>query len=402
MKWWHDFYPVRTQFFLSYAFIGCLLPYLVIYLREDVGLRESTIGQLLALSSLAIVISPLITTGLADSRFGGKRLLSWIFLGSTACMLALAWWGTPWAAFIFLGLHMLLFVSVIPLQDGLNFSVQKARQERGLEATPYHQVRVWGTVGFIVPSLFLYLLFWWGASIVTILYAAALVGALGYLNTLRLPSFSAGPAKPLAEGKKKSIPTIEAIRVFATPRMVCIASALFLAHLGSAAYFGFYPLYLTREIGLSEKAAGLVFNIGVVVEIVFILGFGWALRKFGLRQLMVISMALTALRMLLLAAFPTVEMAVVSQVLHGMVVIALQVGPVLFLNSLAGDHFRSSIQGFYTMAIAGTSRVIGHLWAGSLAEVSLLSIYFFAGILSGVSFLILWLFLPKTKNSKDF
>ncbi|MCH8540256.1 MAG: MFS transporter [Opitutales bacterium] len=381
--------------------MGCLLPYLVIYLREEVGLRESVIGQLLALSSIAIVISPLIITGLADSRFGGKRLLSWIFLGSTACMLALAWWGTPWAAFVFLGLHMLLFVSVIPLQDGLNFSVQKGRREEGLAETPYHHVRVWGTIGFVVPSLFLFVLFWLGASTVVILYVAAFVGVLGYINTLRLPSFVAAPAVKKQKGKKHGVPTMEAIRVFANPRMVVIGAGLFLAHLGSAAYFGFYPLYLTREIGLSERSAGLVFNIGVVVEIVFILGFGWALRKLGLRRLLVIAMALTALRMFLLAAFPTVGMAIVSQVFHGMVVIALQVGPVLFLNSLAGDHFRSSIQGFYTMAIAGSSRVVGHLWAGSLAESSLLSIYFYAGLLTTVSCLMLWLFLPNQENTGE-
>ena len=396
-----DFYPVRSQFFLAYAFIGCLLPYLAIYLHQEIGLRESTIGQMLAVGSLAIVLSPVVMTAIADTKVGGHRLLGWIFLGSSACMLALALLATPWAAFVFFGLHMLIYISVIPLQDGLNFTVQKKRRESGLAETPYHQVRVWGTIGFIVPSLFLFILLSRGAPLSIILYAAVFCGIVGYFNTLRLPAFEPPKAPREEEGelRRSRLPTWEAGRVLLRPRIFIFCVAMFLAHMASAAYFGFYPLYLTQEIGLSESLAGLVFNFGVVVEIVFILAFGWAWKRFGIRQILVISMVATALRMLLLAAFPNVGIAVFTQLFHGLVIIALQVGPVLYLNSLAQDHFRNSIQGLFTMFIMGFSRVLGHLWAGYLAMESLLIIYWVGGVLTAISAILLFLYFPKTSKS---
>ena len=185
-------YPVRTQFFLAYGLIGCLLPYLAIYLYRDIGLRESTIGWLMSLASLAVVLSPVVLTALADTRVSGRVLLGWLFLGCSGCMIALAWFGTPWAAFVFFGIHVFLFVSVLPLQDGLNFSIQRKREREGLPTTPYHQIRVWGTVGFILPSLILPLLFSLGVGLTAMLYLAAAYGIVGFLNTRRLPVVAPG------------------------------------------------------------------------------------------------------------------------------------------------------------------------------------------------------------------
>ncbi len=373
-------YPVRTQFFLAYGLIGCLLPYLAIYLNRDIGLRESTIGWLMSLSSLAVVLSPVVLTAVADTRVSGRVLLGWLFLGCSGCMLALAWLGTPWAAFVFFGIHVFLFVSVLPLQDGLNFSIQRKREREGLPTTPYHQIRVWGTVGFIVPSLILPLLFSLGVGLTAMLYLAAVYGVIGYLNTRRLPLVAPGRKGAAKNAAKPRLPTAEAAQVLLRPRIFAFCAALFIANMASAAYFGFYPLYLTRVIGLSDSAAGLVFNIGVVLEIACILAYGKAVDRFGLRGVMIAATAAMTARMLLLAAFPVAGVAVASQALHGFVVIALQIGPITYLNSLAGDRFRNSMQGLYMMLIAGASRVIGNIWAGQLAGIDLLLVYFVAGL----------------------
>ncbi len=373
-------YPVRTQFFLAYGLIGCLLPYLAIYLNRDIGLRESTIGWLMSLASLAVVLSPVVLTALADTRVSGRVLLGWLFLGCSGCMIALAWFGTPWAAFVFFGIHVFLFVSVLPLQDGLNFSIQRKREREGLPTTPYHQIRVWGTVGFILPSLILPLLFSLGVGLTAMLYLAAAYGIVGFLNTRRLPVVAPGGDERAKDTAKPRLPTAEAAQVLLRPRVFAFCAALFIANMASAAYFGFYPLYLTRVIGLSDSAAGLVFNIGVVLEIVFILAYGKAVDRFGIRGVMIAATAAMTARMLILAAFPVAGVAVASQALHGFVVIALQIGPITYLNSLAGDRFRNSMQGLYMMIIAGTSRVIGNIWAGQLAGIDLLLVYFIAGL----------------------
>lgn len=98
---------------------------------------------------------------------------------------------------------------------------------------------------------------------------------------------------------------------------------------------------------------------------------GWMLRGLGLKRLMILGLLLMVLRFVLLGLWPSQPMAVWTQVLHGMTVIAIYVLPPSYLNALAGDHFRSSIQGLYAMAVFGPSRIAGNVLGGVAADVSL-------------------------------
>lgn len=385
--------------------MGSLMPYLTIYLNSELGISESTIGLLLAGAAVSVVLSPVVMTAIADTKISGRQLLGSIFVCSTLCMLAMAYFAAPWAAFVFFGIHVFLFVSVLPLLDGMNFTVQKQRLEAGQSTTPYHQIRIWGTVGFIIPSLGIYVLLESGFSVGIILYATAFFGALSFLNTRRLPTFRPGAKEadsnePAGRPRRK-LPTLDAAAVLFKGRPLVFCIALFLAHGATTAYMAFYPIYLTRTIGFSDQIAGLVFNIGAFLEIFFLLGLGWAMKKFGLKWILIIGMASTTARMLTLAAFPTPEMAILTQILHGPIIIAIHVGPVLYLNSIAGDRFRNSIQGLFTMVIVGAPRIVGSLWAGSMAEryPDLLMIYFVSGVICIFVVILIALFF-KAENDK--
>jgi hypothetical protein len=65
-----------------------------------------------------------------------------------------------------------------------------------------------------------------------------------------------------------------------------------------------------------------------------------------------------------MALFPCPAVAIAVQVMHGLEVLALFVAPPVFINRLAGDEFRNSMQGVYTMSVSGLSRVIGGATAG--------------------------------------
>ncbi len=382
------------------------MPYLTIYLNKELGISDSTIGLLLAGAAVSVVLSPVVMTAIADTKISGRQLLGTIFLCSTVCMLAMAYFAAPWAAFVFFGIHVFLFVSVLPLLDGMNFTVQKQRLEKGQSTTPYHQIRIWGTVGFIIPSLVIYVLIESGFSVGIILYSTAAFAVLSFLNTRRLPTFHPGAkdadAVPTKDQPKRKLPTMEAATVLFRGRTLAFCIALFLAHGATTAYMAFYPIYLTRTVGFSDQVAGLVFNIGAFLEIFFLLGLGWAMKTIGLKWILIIGMASTTLRMLTLAAFPTPEMAIITQILHGPIIIAIHVGPVLYLNSIAGDRFRNSIQGLFTMVIVGAPRIVGSLWAGSMAEryPDLLMIYFISGVICIFVVILIAIFF-KAENDKS-
>ena len=95
------------------------------------------------------------------------------------------------------------------------------------------------------------------------------------------------------------------------------------------------------------------------------------------------------IRTSMLAMFPGVGMAIAVQLLHGLEALALYVVPVMYIDRLAGDRFRSSIQGAYMMTVLAGSRMTGALAAGWIGERSVISAFFFAAAVSSVALLVL-------------
>jgi PPP family 3-phenylpropionic acid transporter len=175
------------------------------------------------------------------------------------------------------------------------------------------------------------------------------------------------------------LPTVAAARAMLEPHVLVFCLAMALVAMSSACFYQFYAIYLTEELRVDKQWVGLIQNIGVVGEIFFMLAFGWLLRTLTLRWLVIAGVACVMIRMILLAAVPNVWTAVFTQLLHGMTVLAMMVAPPVFLNARAGDAFRNSMQGLYTMAVAGTSRIIGSMLAGVIAERAGLLTAFWVG-----------------------
>ena len=112
---------------------------------------------------------------------------------------------------------------------------------------------------------------------------------------------------------------------------------------------------------------GAVSTLGLATEAVLMLGFGWFSRTLGARHMLALGAFLTGLRHLVIAIAPDAWIAIAANALHGPIVLFTLVAPITFINELAGDSFRNSIQGVYTMAVIGPARIGGHLLCGWLA-----------------------------------
>ena len=385
---------LRPQYFLAFAVLGSLMPYVPVFLSSK-GLSDAQVGDVTSVLGVAIMLGPVLTTLLADLRLESRTLLAASFVLGAVWLTALLWAEGFWPLLIAYGLYAVAYVPIIPLQDGLNFTIQQRRREAGETPVPYHRVRVYGTFGFIVPSLVLYVWLSFGADVGVTLVVAVAFSLLGALNTLRLPHTrlpgestngalpadiptprSNGDGNASSERARRRLPTLEAARTILLQRPVLVfCLSAWLCQLAAAAYYTFYPIYLTRQIGVGEEWVGLIANLGVAIEAVFMLGFGWLLRTFGLRALMTTAALTFALRTLLLFLFPNIWVAVGTQVLHGMTVLLIHVAPPVYLNQRAGASYRSSMQGLYSMLVYGTGRIVGNMIGGRIAEVDLLLVF---------------------------
>jgi MFS family permease len=221
---------------------------------------------------------------------------------------------------------------------------------------------------------------------------------LSILNSFTLPKVPpAGPGGP-----DERLPTAEALARLLSPEARFLCLGLALAYMGTIAYYTFIPIYFQQVIGIDPSYIGLIINLGVVIEIFFTLGMPALQRRLGLKGIIVIGLAGTTLRMFLLAVSPTVWTAILIQVVHGMEVLAIFVAPVMFIDRLAGDRFRNSIQGVFTMTVGGGARIIGGLLAGWVAAANLRGFLFYASALTLTAMLIiLFRFRPIPDPKKD-
>jgi len=389
---------IKTQFFLSYAILGSLMPLLGVFLKEEKGLSDQLVGVAMSLGAVAMLVTPVFITLMADRQIDSRRILAAAFTLSGTVLTAMYFSTSPLLTVLLFLFHGLAFVAMLPLMDGFFFSYAEQLIRVGqpnssfamgvplnpppaVERYPYPKVRVWGTIGFILPSLLLYVAIECGANSSVIMPCAVMFCALSIVNSFRLPKIEriasgdgADADGPVSIGQKqRRLPTREALSVLfsKTGRRLCFG--LVLAYLVTAAFYAFVAIYYREVVGIPASRIGLVMSIGVFFEIFWTLAMPWLQARIRLKGILVLGLLHMGARLLLLAFFPTLPVVILTQLGHGLEVLAIFIVPVMYLNRLAGDRFRNSIQGVFTMTISSTSRIAGALAAGWLISISSLS-----------------------------
>lgn len=388
---------LQIQFFASYAVFGCIGPLLPVYLKEVKGFTEFQIGINQALTSIATILSPILITLLADLRIDPRRILGCAFLISSMAFYMISTTTGVIPALLFYTLHSLAFMPTIALQDGYYFSLaNRACQET---TKPYHRIRVWGTIGFIIPSVALYFLLEHNPNLTMVLWCAMTCCALSALHAQRLPRLESQTGGALKV--KGRLPSTEAFAALFSSKGRWFLLGLFFAFAASTAYHTFFPVYLRTLVHMKSSTIGLLISCGVFLEIFYILGLGRLRKRFGMRALMIAGLCSMVLRLILLATFPSVITALATQLLHGLEICAVYVLPVIFLNQLATDRFRNSIQGVYTMIVVGGSRIAGGLIAGRIAQIDLQLLFYCAAGLALTAVSILAAYFRPEDNHGD-
>jgi hypothetical protein len=108
------------------------------------------------------------------------------------------------------------------------------------------------------------------------------------------------------------------------------------------------------------------------------------------------------IRLSLLAMFPSVKMALFIQIFHGLEILSMFVLPVMYLDQVAGEGFRNSIQGAFTILISVPSRLIGFLLAGEIARtMSSREVIYVSSLLCALGMLIIIFFFKERVRNEN-
>jgi len=354
---------IRRQYFVSYAAIGSVMPLVTVFLREQGGFHFLQIGLAMALMGLPTLFSPALITLLADRNLDTRRILAIAFASSAAVLGVMFFSENIVLTLVLLILHGLASVAMLPLQDGYFFSLSENERKRTGISVEYPAIRIWGTLGYILPSLILYYPLLKGAEARLILPCSVFFCLLSLANSFTLRPVLREPRQVPAR-----LPSRQALQAIFAPNARWLSIGLFFGLFAAATYYTFIGNYLDEVVEVPKPYIALIINLGVLIEVGCTLLMPWLQRRIGLKGILILGLGCMVTRMLLLSFSPSPTVAVMAQLGHGFEVLALYVGPVMFLNRLAGDEFRNSIQGVYTMAVTGSARVLGSLSAGLVAS----------------------------------
>mgnify|MGYP006175175925 CR=1 FL=1 len=291
-----------SSFYLFYfALLGSTAPFLALYF-DHLGFSPARIGELVAIPMLMRCVAPNLWGWLGDRT--GQRLLI-VRLGAlcTLATFALIFFGKSyaWLALV-MALHAFFWHAVLPQFEVITLAHLHGQTSR------YSQVRLWGSIGFILTVVGLGRLFEWLSLDI---YPVALVTIMAGIvaASLWVPN-----AQPVEQGGRSG--TGGFLQQLRAPGVIAFYACVALMQLSHGPYYTFLTLHL-EHLGYTRGAIGLLWALGVVAEVLMFMVMSRLFARFSVQRVLLVSFLLAALRWLLLgnlAQEPAV--LIFAQLLH--------------------------------------------------------------------------------------
>lgn len=348
------FTRLSSNYFFYFAILGLISPYLSVFLDAK-GFTSIELGEIFAIITATKIVAPSLWAVLADKT--GQQLLI-IRLGAIFALISfglLFWLNTYWSIIFSLALFSLFWTAILPQLEV--FTLNSVRRSNKI----YARVRLWGSIGFIVLALITGQVMT-SFSIEYFPFSFTLIGCvillLLFISTLTI--------KPRYKAKyhKKSAIAIRA-KLFES-RFIVFFVAGMLLQISFGPYYGFFALFL-RDLSYSGFTIGLLISLGVVAEIMVFIYAGALFKAFSLKQLLIISLAITALRWYLMALFAdAVVILLFTQILHAASFGLYHSASMLFISNHFSACQQSRGQAIYLGGVYGIGGAIGAYLAGVL------------------------------------
>jgi PPP family 3-phenylpropionic acid transporter len=299
--------PVRLGLYYSAIFLGtgASSPYMPVWFQHH-GLSGAQIGLILSLPMLArAVTAPLLAVWADSFRLRRTALVVLGFgvaaaYGLMALPLGFAGWAVVWFA------ASSAFSTLSPLTDVIVLS--RARRD----AFNYGWPRGIGSAAFIVANIVMGAVLTWGSPELVLVWITAAAALAGLGARWLLPADPVHEDGGAARLRDRFAGLSELLR---DPGFMTAVGAAGLIQSAHAFYYGFSTLAWKQQ-GIPESLTGVLWGVGVAVEIAFLWFFEPWRRRVGPRNLLVLGGAAAIVRWTALAFSPPLWLVFPLQTLH--------------------------------------------------------------------------------------
>jgi nucleoside transporter len=328
------------------------------------NLHVPDVQKSLILSSMAIgcMASPLIGM-VADRYIAGQKVLFVLNLLYSVFLLFAASTSNPDLILVFLMLTMLFYMPTWSLTSAIAMAHSPSED--------FPKIRVFGSVGHVASGIFslaavhLFHLQFDGTHLP--FYSGAGVGVVAAVFNLTLPD-----TPPPAKGKKGSL--IDAfglgtLRLMKDRNFAFFIILSFLSLISFAMYWSYFSEFL---LNIKTQFITITINWGILAEMGFILLVPPAIKKFGLRKVMILGLGAMLLRYLSLYLGGVADqlwMYYIGILVHGLIFGFFYVGGQIYIDKKAPDELKAQAQGFIFLMTFGVGLLVGNLIDGKVISL---------------------------------
>ncbi|HEU4788950.1 MAG TPA: nucleoside permease [Flavobacterium sp.] len=355
--------------FLQFFVWGAWLITIANYWFGTKNWEGTQFGLVFGTMGIASLFMPTIAGIIADRWINAEKLYGGLHILYGAVLFYIPEVSTPTSFIYVMLLAMCFYMPTIALSNSISYNALKINNKDVVKNFP--PIRVFGTIGFIVAMWITNLT---GNKATAYQFYIAGISAV----VLGIYSFTLPKCKPqrLIKEEASLMETLglESFRLFANYKMALFF--IFSMFLGGAlqltnAYgdvfldeFKHFPKYADSFV---IKYSTIIMSISQISETLFILAIPFFLKRFGIKQVMLISMLAWVLRFGLFSfGNPTdgLWMIILSCIVYGMAFDFFNISGSLFVETHADAKNRSSAQGMFMMMTNGVGAILGSTTSG--------------------------------------
>lgn len=360
--------------FLQFFIWACWLITIGAYWFQNKGWSGAEFGAIFSTMGIASLFMPTLTGIIADKWINAEKLYGILHILGAIALAYIPQIDNPSDFFWAILIVVCFYMPTIALTNSIGYTILDNSGKNDV-VTDFPPIRVWGTVGFVVAL--------WVISLThnetspNQFYIAAASSVV-----LAIYSFTLPACPPLAATiEKKSFVELLGLNAFSLFKDAKIAVFfIFAMFLGAS-------LQLTNAYGdtflhdfanvdlykdtLAVKYPAIIMSISQISETLFILAIPFFLKRFGIKQVMLISMISWVLRFGLFAYGNPSDglwMIIMSCIVYGMAFDFFNISGSLFIETYTSPKIRSSAQGLFMMMVNGFGAVSGSLISGFVIQ----------------------------------
>ncbi|MEP7144801.1 MAG: nucleoside permease [Ferruginibacter sp.] len=363
-------YRLIVMNFLQFFIWGSWLISIGNYLGGTLHFTGAQIGAVFTTMGIASLFMPALMGIIADKWINAERVLGLCHIIG-ACMLVWAAAITdPNLFFWVMLLNSMFYMPTIALNNTVSYIIL---EQKGFDIVKdFPPIRVWGTIGFIA-AMWIVDICNWDASKTQLIFSAASALFLG------IYAFTMPACPPVKSDKIKSFISslgLDAFVLFKQRKMfIFFMFAMFLGGalqitnaFGSSFLESFKPAFPDSFV-VNHKLFTL--SVSQISESLFILAIPFFLRKFGIKNVMLLSMIAWVFRFGLFGLGDPgsgLYLLILSMIIYGMAFDFFNISGSLFVEKEAPASIRASAQGLFMFMTNGVGAMVGGYCSGLVVD----------------------------------